>query len=214
MSSNNENNENNENNQNNESNKNDSMFTKKGKGPAFRRRNKPKDNDVDENIQNQNTQTAAHLRIQRDFASLEDIPNMKIIRKEDEWMEFSLIIKPIMGYWEGGLYEFKFNMPVKYPFDGPKVICVDKIYHPNIDLEGKICVNILRPWKPTYTIETIMIALLFLFTTPNPNDPLNNEAAADMRKDPVQFGVNVKNSMKGYSVGGVYFPRNKGLDSK
>lgn len=36
-----------------------------------------------------------------------------------------------------------------YPHTAPLVTCLTKIYHPNIDLEGKVCLNILRDgWKP------------------------------------------------------------------
>ena len=49
-----------------------------------------------------------------------------------------------------------------------------KIYHPNIDLSGKICLNILREdWKPVLNLNSIMIGLQFLFLEPNPDDPLN-----------------------------------------
>lgn len=189
----------------------ETIFSKKGKGPVFRRKNKPKNEETGDQIVN--TQTAGQLRVQRDLSSLdpEDFPDTKIVRKEDEWMVFSLQIRPTSGFWKGGLFEFKFEIPVKYPFEGPKVICVDKIYHPNIDLEGKICVNILRPWKPTYSIDAVFFALLFLFSHPNPNDPLNNEAAADMRNDLEQFGRNVKQAMSGCLIGDAYFPKNRGL---
>lgn len=187
-----------------------SIFSRRNREPVFRRRNKPRNDEIDETINN--TQTAAHLRIQRDLAdlNLQEYQNVKIIRNEDEWMEFSLVIYPTTGYWKEGMYEFKFNIPPKYPFDGPKVICIDKIYHPNIDVEGKICVNILRPWKPTYSVEHVLFALLFLFTTPNANDPLNNEAAAEMRNDSKAFEKNVIKAMKGGRVGTVTFPKNRG----
>jgi len=185
------------------------LFSKKGKGPAFKRRTKPKAEEGGETGSGP-TQTAAHLRVTRDLAELELPPNVTILRKDDECMEFSLVIYPNMGYWKGGMFEFKFNIAPKYPYDGPKVVCVDKLYHPNIDLEGKICVNVLRPWKPTYSVQIVLFGLLFLFTHPNPNDPLNNEAAADMRANADQFGRNVKLSLNGKSVGGVSFPKNRG----
>ncbi len=187
-----------------------SIFSNSARIPVFRRRNKPKNNEMEDN--NVNVQTAAHLRVQRDFADLDLSSNITINRKEDEWLVFSIKICPESGHWKGGIYEFSFNISTKYPYESPKVVCEDKIYHPNIDLEGKICLNILRPWKPTYSIQTIIFGLAFLFTNPNANDPLNNEAAADMRNNEEQFGRNVKQSLNGLNIGEVRFPKNRGFD--
>lgn len=39
-----------------------------------------------------------------------------------------------------------------------------QVYHPNIDLEGNICLNILREdWKPVLTISSLIYGLNFLF---------------------------------------------------
>lgn len=116
----------------------------------------------------------------------------------------------LLGYWKNGTFEFTFNFPSKYPFQGPKVTCIDKIYHPNIDLDGGVCVNVLRPWKPTYSTQIVLFGLLFLFTHPNPNDPLNNEAAKEMRENPQAFQRNVINALKGLKVGNTQFPKNRG----
>jgi len=156
---------------------------------------------------------AAFLRVQKDLQDLDLPDNVKLVFPvKGDIMHFSFVmdVNYDESIWKGGLYEFKFDIPSKYPFDGPKVICVDKIYHPNIDLEGKICVNVLRPWKPTYSIQIVLFGILFLFTHPNPNDPLNNEAAKVMRDDKDRFKRNVRNAMKGQSVEGENFPRNKG----
>jgi hypothetical protein len=38
------------------------------------------------------------------------------------------------------------------------------VYHPNIDLEGNICLNILREdWKPVLSISSVVYGLQFLF---------------------------------------------------
>ncbi len=38
------------------------------------------------------------------------------------------------------------------------------MFHPNIDLEGNICLNILREdWKPVLSISSIIYGLQFLF---------------------------------------------------
>lgn len=40
-----------------------------------------------------------------------------------------------------------------------------QLYHPNIDLEGNVCLNILREdWKPVLNINTIIYGLYHLFT--------------------------------------------------
>merc|ERR1719273_1809723 len=122
-------------------------------------------------------------------------------------MSFTLVMKIASGYWKGAAYRFNFKIPPKYPFDGPKVICADKIYHPNIDLEGKVCVNVLRPWKPQYTTQIILFGLIFLFSHPNPDDPLNKEAAKVMRENKDEFTRNVKTSLTGGWVGNVEFKK-------
>lgn len=64
------------------------------------------------------------------------------------------------------------------PFCITQVKCRNKLYHPNIDLEGNVCLNILREeWKPVLNISSVIYGLLHLMEAPNPNDPLNKEAA-------------------------------------
>ena len=39
-----------------------------------------------------------------------------------------------------------------------------QVYHPNIDLEGNVCLNILREdWKPVLSISAVIYGLQFLF---------------------------------------------------
>merc|ERR1712194_37351 len=81
-------------------------------------------------------------------------------------------------------FVFKVTVPSAYPHDPPKVQCLTTIYHPNIDMEGAVCLNILREdWKPVLTIQSVIMGLQFLILEPNPDDPLNKEAALHMTKD-------------------------------
>ena len=53
-----------------------------------------------------------------------------------------------------------------------------QIYHPNVDLEGNVCLNILREdWKPVLNLNSVMVGLQYLFLEPNADDPLNKGAA-------------------------------------
>jgi ubiquitin-conjugating enzyme E2 M len=41
-----------------------------------------------------------------------------------------------------------------------------------------VCLNILREdWKPVLDINAVVYGLIYLFYEPNPDDPLNHEAA-------------------------------------
>ena len=100
---------------------------------------------------------------------------------------FNVIVTPDSGFWSGARYSFSIAIPAGYPHEPPKVVCKTKIYHPNINLEGAVCLNILREdWKPVLDINGVIYGLIFLFYDPNPADPLNREAADLYRNDKAQ----------------------------
>jgi ubiquitin-conjugating enzyme E2 M len=108
---------------------------------------------------------------------------------------FDVSISPDSGYWKGAT-------------SPPKVECLTKIYHPNIDLQGKVCLNILREdWKPVLDINSVIYGLIYLFYEPNPDDPLNHEAAELFRKDVRQFERLVSRTLRGGILDGVQFER-------
>ncbi|KAI8040353.1 hypothetical protein M5D96_006293 [Drosophila gunungcola] len=122
--------------------------------------------------------SAAQLRIQKDFPDPDDLLN------------FKLIISPDEGFYRDGRFVFNFRVGSNYPHEPPKVKCATQVYHPNIDLEGNVCLNILREdWNPE----------------PNPEDPLNKEAADVLQTNRRQFEYNVKKAMRGGYVGETYF---------
>ena len=100
---------------------------------------------------------------------------------------FDLDVCPDSGFWAGAKYNFTINIPGNYPHEAPKVNCNTKIYHPNIDFQGHVCLNILRKdWKPVLDINAVIYGIIYLFYEPNPDDPLNKEAAALFREDLAQ----------------------------
>lgn len=121
---------------------------------------------------------------------------------------FHVSITPDSGFWKNATYKFKFDIPDHYPHSPPKIHCETKIYHPNINLEGKVCLNILREdWKPVLDINAVIYGLIFLFYEPNPDDPLNHEAAELFRKDVQQFERLVQRTLRGGILDGVNFEK-------
>lgn len=60
----------------------------------------------------------------------------------------------------------------------PKVRFLTKIYHPNIDKLGRICLDILKDkWSPALQIRTVLLSVQALLSAPNPDDPLANDVA-------------------------------------
>ena len=139
---------------------------------------------------------------------------------------FQLTIEPDEGMYKGGHFVFDFDVPDDYPHKPPKVKCRQKIYHPNIDTDGNVCLNILREdWKPVLNLNAIFVGLQvcllymdflerhvltpgqFLFLEPNASDPLNKEAAEDLKQNREGFKRNVRASMGGGTVKGVSYAR-------
>lgn len=141
----------------------------------------------------------------------------------DDILNFTLTIDPDEGLYKGGSFHFSFTVNQNFPHDPPKVKCSQKIYHPNIDQEGNVCLNILREdWKPVLNLNAVIVGMQvcllacwwwcgltckFLFLEPNASDPLNKEAADDLRTNREAFKKNVRSSMAGGSVRGVQYER-------
>lgn len=73
--------------------------------------------------------------------------------------------------------------------------------------DGAVCLNLLRKdWKPVLDTQAVIHGLIFLFLEPNPDDPLNMEAAEVLRNDRATFERKVKASLRGQTVDGVQYP--------
>lgn len=126
----------------------------------------------------------------------------------DDLLNFKLIICPDEGFYKSGCFRFNFKVGPNYPHEPPKVKCETKVYHPNIDLEGNVCLNILREdWKPVLTVNSIVYGLQYLFLEPNPDDPLNKDAAEILQTNRRLFESNVAKSLRGSYIGENYFER-------
>ncbi|KAI9494115.1 putative ubiquitin-conjugating enzyme E2 [Zychaea mexicana] len=151
--------------------------------------------------------SAAQIRVQKDLSELEIPSTIKLeFPDPSDILNFNVKINPDEGLYNGGRFAFTFKINNNYPHEPPKVHCTQKIYHPNIDLEGNICLNILREdWKPVLSLHSVLVGLQYLFLEPNADDPLNKEAAEDLRQNRSGFASNVKRSLAGGALKGIQY---------
>ncbi|GFT96876.1 nedd8-conjugating enzyme UbcE2M [Nephila pilipes] len=143
------------------------------------------------------TSSAALMRITKDINELKLPKTCRIdFPESDNLFNFKLTITPDEGFYKNGEFVFDFKVSNNYPYEPPKVKCETEIYHPNIDLEGNICLNILREdWKPVLSIDSVVYGLQYLLLEPNPHDPLNKSAAEILKSDKTSFAKNVNKVM-------------------
>lgn len=101
----------------------------------------------------------------------------------------AIIFGPPETPYEGGSFELEINFPTDYPFKPPHCRFLTKIYHPNINSEGGICVDILKTtsWSPALTIGKVLLSISSLMADPNPDDPLVPEIANVFKTNRPQF---------------------------
>ncbi|KAH9286200.1 Nedd8-conjugating enzyme UBE2F [Echinococcus granulosus] len=125
----------------------------------------------------------------------------------DKLHEFEIIISPVDGFWAKGHFHFEFTVPEGYNHVPPIVKCTTRIWHPNIDEEGRICLSLLRPssldssgWAPTRKLSDVIWGLESLFSDLcDFNDALNTNAAEEYIRDPESFKRTVRRYVSQYA---------------
>ena len=124
----------------------------------------------------------ASRRIQKELEDLRTNPletcSAGPLTEEDPFTWEATILGPKDSPYEGGCFSLRLQFPVNYPFKPPKVAFTTKVFHPNINAQGGICLDILKDqWSPALSVAKVLLSISSLLTDANPKDPLVPEIA-------------------------------------
>ncbi|CAH1712218.1 ubiquitin-conjugating enzyme E2 L3 [Sipha flava] len=144
---------------------------------------------------------AATRRLQKELADIRD-SGLKSFRDiqvdETNILAWQGLILPENPPYNKGAFRIEINFPAEYPFKPPKINFKTKIYHPNIDEKGQVCLPIISAenWKPATKADQVIQALIALVNDPEPEHPLRAELAEEYLKDRKKFFKNAEDYAK------------------
>ncbi|KAJ3413169.1 Ubiquitin-conjugating enzyme E2 T [Chytridiales sp. JEL 0842] len=105
-----------------------------------------------------------------------------------------------------GTFQLSLQLPPTYPLHPPLARFQTRIYHPNIDSQGRICSSILKLppsgcWTPAMNLKTVLASLRVLMGEPNVDDPLEFEIAEEWKGCKAVFERKAREMTIKYAVG-------------
>lgn len=138
-------------------------------------------------------------RLQQEYRQILKEPNYFYsveLDKKDVYTWNVLLIGPPETIFEGGIFKCQFKFPPNYPNKPPEFRFLDKIFHPNIFPDGRVCISILHEgadqfgyehiserWGPSHGVNSIIMSIISMLNNPNFESPANIDASVMWRDD-------------------------------
>ena len=117
-----------------------------------------------------------------------------------------VILGPPETFYEGGFFRARLSFPKEYPNMPPRMRFISEMWHPNVYPDGTVCISILHEpgedkygyeqagerWLPIHTVETIMLSVISMLSSPNDESPANIQAAREWREERELFRKRVQ----------------------
>ena len=147
---------------------------------------------------------SATRRLQKELSDLKE-SGLKSFRNivvdEQNILNWQGLIVPDNVPYNKGAFKIEINFPAEYPFKPPKITFKTKIYHPNIDEKGQVCLPIINAenWKPATKTDQVIQSLVALVNDPEPEHPLRADLAEEFSKDKKKFIKNAEEHTKKFA---------------
>ncbi|XP_049848835.1 probable ubiquitin-conjugating enzyme E2 C [Schistocerca gregaria] len=108
------------------------------------------------------------------------VPGISAFPNGDNLFKWIASIRGVDGtVYEGLEYKLTIEFSPTYPLTAPVVCFETPCFHPNVDQNGNICLDILKEkWSPVQNVSSILLSIQTLLADPNNSSPYNAYAAA------------------------------------
>lgn len=108
--------------------------------------------------------------------------------------------------YEGGRFRVDLRLPARYPFEPPTLRVLTRIFHPNIDPQGRVCLSAIQlppkgTWKPALNVCSVLTSLRAIIAQPTADDPLMADVAELLQNDRAEFDRTAKRWTQMYAMG-------------
>ena len=133
------------------------------------------------------------------------------LKNDDNPFEWEIMIMgPTETPYEGGFFQAEMRFPNDYPNHPPTLRFISEFWHPNVYDDGRVCISILHApgedafgyesaserWLPVHTVESILISVLSMISSPNDESPANLDAAKQLRENKDEFIKRVRRCVR------------------
>jgi len=100
--------------------------------------------------------------------------------------------------YDGGCFHATIDIPLDYPLSPPTMRFTSAMWHPNVHVDGTVCISILHTagdsitatyehaseqWSPVQSLEKVLLSVVSMLAEPNDESPANVDAAKQWRQD-------------------------------
>ncbi len=145
-------------------------------------------------------------KIQKEIVAFQKMEDKSItaapVSESDLFKWSGTITGPAGSPYEGGTFFLNITLGSDYPFKAPKVEFATKVFHPNVNENGGICLDALKndEWSPSMGIVNVLQAIQCLLAAPTADSPLNTEAGHLLKTDLNAYNKKAKEWTQRYAV--------------